>query len=533
MTLQELIDGFNTTPILFSGSGITRRYYNLPNWKELLKHFAEKVRSDKFAYSFYENKAKETPNPYGIMPKIATLIQHDFDNLWFDNPDIRNIDENAQNFIIEKGISPFKIELAEYIRKKSVLNTQYKTEIDKLKRLAKQNISGIITTNYDTFFEEHFEGYSSFVGQDNLVFSAVHGIAEIYKIHGSVSRPDSIVITEQEYQKFKEKGKYLAAKLMTLFMEYPIIFIGYSITDSNIKSILEDIVMCLPEEKRGELQKRFIFVEYIPNMEKYSIAEHSIDLNGNLFSMTKISLSNFEILYDCLTAKKMAIPVKMLRLFKESLYTFVLTSKPGPMMQVADLNSKNINDNSLAISIGRITEGLSKYGLQSIDINMWYKDIVMDDLKEKFGESYDDRLKLAFPNTFRSASGFFPVHKYLFYAKGDYPDIDSKRAAKDFSSLISKTIKKKSSLVQSYKSVSDLWQKEKNNPKNVFELIASLPEDKINVDELELVLREVFNENPQILLSKPTDISKDIRTDIRRLIRIYDFLKWGKQRRPA
>ncbi len=67
----------------------------------------------------------------------------------------------------------------------------------------------------------------------------------------------------------------------------------------------------------------------------------------------------------------------------------------------------------------------------------------------------------------------------------------------------------------------------------MFELIAALTEDKINVDELELVLREVFNENPQILLSKPTDISKDIRTDIRRLIRIYDFLKWGKQRRPA
>ena len=121
-----------------------------------------------------------------------------------------------------------------------------------------------------------------------------------------------------------------------------------------------------------------------------------------------------------------------------------------------------------------------------------------------------------------------PVHKYLFNAQGDYPEIE-KRAAKDFKSLISETIKKNSYQVQSYKSVSDLWQKEKNNLKNVFRLIATLPEDKINVDELELVLREVFNENPQILQSK----SSSIPTDIRRLIRIYDFLKWGKQRRPA
>ena len=52
-------------------------------------------------------------------------------------------------------------------------------------------------------------------------------------------------------------------------------------------------------------------------------------------------------------------------------------------------------------------------------------------------------------------------------------------------------------------------------------ILPFLPEDKINVDELELVLKEVFNKNPQILQIKPSSIP----TDIRRLIRIYDFLK--------
>lgn len=41
-----------------------------------------------------------------------------------------------------------------------------------------------------------FEGYKTFVGQDELVFSQLQGIAEIYKIHGSVQNPESIVINK-------------------------------------------------------------------------------------------------------------------------------------------------------------------------------------------------------------------------------------------------------------------------------------------------------------------------------------------------
>ena len=60
---------------------------------------------------------------------------------------------------------------------------------------------------------------------------------------------DTIVINEDDYKKFDAKGQYLASKLLTLFMEYPIIFMGYSISDINIQKILNNIVMCMPDEK--------------------------------------------------------------------------------------------------------------------------------------------------------------------------------------------------------------------------------------------------------------------------------------------
>lgn len=54
--------------------------------------------------------------------------------------------------------------------------------------------------------------------------------------------------------------------------------------------------------------------------------------------------------------------------------------------------------------------------------------------------------------------------------------------------------------------------------------MAYLPEDEIDIDELEMVLKEIFNNDVNILQNS----NPPIRTNIRRLIMIYDYMKWGK-----
>lgn len=519
MTIQDVIARFNTIPILFAGSGITRRYYDLPDWKGLLTEFASRINADRFAYRAYESKAQQLGFTQGIMPKIATLIQQDFDSKWYSIPEMRTNESFVLN-AVENGCSPFKAEIAWYLKEKSVPQAAFKEEIQKLKSISKKNLAGVITTNYDTFFEKLFDDYTPYIGQDQLVFSSIQGIAEVYKIHGSVTLPNSLVLNEKDYEIFNEKSKYLAAKLMTIFMEYPIIYIGYSLTDQDVQNILKNILLCLPDDKIEKLQERFVFVEYKPGVAGYSITPYTLTFGEQMLSMTRLTLSDFGILYDALAAKRASIPVKLLRRFKEEIYTYAITSKPGPLLNVANVDDKNIDENRLAISIGISNTG--ERGLQSIvDTNEWYRSIVMGDLSDF---TADQLLKYAYPEIRKRTSGDLPVYKYLVQAKEDYSRIRAE-TPDEFNKLTSATNRKFRYTTEKYPTLENLWNDLKGDKAKAFRVMCSLPENKIDVDKLELILKELFTESNDAL----DRLDVNTRTNVRRLIRMYDYLKWGKK----
>ena len=78
--IAKLLAQTNALPVLFVGSGLTRRYLNLPDWKGLLRQYC--VSGKPFEY--YNDKATRECNgtPDMRLPKAADYIEADFNEKW-------------------------------------------------------------------------------------------------------------------------------------------------------------------------------------------------------------------------------------------------------------------------------------------------------------------------------------------------------------------------------------------------------------------------------------------------------------------
>ncbi|HAI9884063.1 TPA: SIR2 family protein, partial [Escherichia coli] len=138
---------------------------------------------------------------------------------------------------MDKGVnlSRFKIYITK-ILSTTLIKEEKNDEIAELIKMRK-NIGSIITTNYDTLIEQFFE-FEPLIG-NSILLSNLYG--SVYKIHGCVSAPSELTITEEDYDYFDNKYELIRAQLLSLFIHNPVIFIGYSISDRNIQQILKTI----------------------------------------------------------------------------------------------------------------------------------------------------------------------------------------------------------------------------------------------------------------------------------------------------
>jgi hypothetical protein len=146
----------------------------------------------------------------------------------------------------------------------------------------------------------------------------------VYKIHGCVSDIQNIIITEEDYERFDKRYELIRAQLLSLFIHNPIIFIGYSISDVNIKNILKTIFMCIePNSKNAErIRKNFLLVEHQKDSISEEIREHDIDIEGfGTIRINKRKTDNYEIIYKSLSNLHLSVSAMDVRkvqdVFKE------------------------------------------------------------------------------------------------------------------------------------------------------------------------------------------------------------------------
>ncbi|WP_341649082.1 SIR2 family protein [Thauera humireducens] len=267
--LEEIFKNRGAGPFLFVGSGFSRRYLGLEDWKGLLSRFCVAGRP----FEYYLASAN------GDYPLAARLLAEDFNKHWWSSDEYKASVERYKGKIANVT-SALRIEICSYLStldQSKAKSSEFAQEVELLSGL---NVDGVITTNWDTFIEQLFPDYRKYIGQNELLFSNPQEIGEIYKIHGCSTLPESLVLTNEDYTQFNERNAYLAAKLITIFVEHPVVFLGYSLSDQNVSSLLRAISLCIGKENIEQLRQNLIFIQRQVGDEEASISDTYITIDG-------------------------------------------------------------------------------------------------------------------------------------------------------------------------------------------------------------------------------------------------------------
>ncbi|HDS6504661.1 TPA: SIR2 family protein [Enterobacter asburiae] len=270
---------FSKSYFLWIGSGFSYNF-GYPTWGKVLEDVSDKVK-----YPLELNVTQPL--------RAAELLL----NYALSESDI---DEYEFNSLVAKSITDLK--------------TKHK-EPRWLKRFKLFSPNTIVTTNWDEVLEEIFDHMPNKIIRKDPYPKVSSKGRNIFKIHGDVGKPSSIVITQSQYFSFQREDTYLSRKIYTLFSEMSPIFIGYSLTDPNIGFLYEEALAHLhgnnppafmvihpdADEKTFE-ETKYLFKSKNIHLIKASIEEFLADLSSE-FQEFKDSPQRFNLEYENILPK--------------------------------------------------------------------------------------------------------------------------------------------------------------------------------------------------------------------------------------
>ena len=283
--ITDILKDMGCLPIVFLGAGMTRRYFGSPSWEQLLQQACEANPVLDKDYIYYRQA-------FDSLPKVAQAFVGPYHE-WAWSKGKRRFPKGLfeKNVPKEAYLKYFVSKIIKYTQPNKISQIKPKGLRDEVKLLQEIRPSSIITTNYDQLAEFFYPDYTPIVGQ-TIIKTPSTMIGEIFKIHGCVTNTEEIVLTESDYSNWNEKKKYISAKLLTYFLEHPVIILGYSAQDPNVLSILRDIDEILASH--GEIVENLYYVIYDEKLSDSSSppTEILLDLGGGSSMRVKAIYTN-------------------------------------------------------------------------------------------------------------------------------------------------------------------------------------------------------------------------------------------------